>query len=47
LGVSKDSEISDLLEDEIREREAIMDQYLSRRKRDLLGEKLFIESFTL
>ncbi len=47
LGETKDSEISALTDDEIRQREMETDQYLSFTKRDHLGEKLTISVFSL
>lgn len=47
LGYMKASEISILKEAEAAQNEVETDQYLFRRKREHLGEKLYIESFTL
>lgn len=47
LGQTKVSEISILGDGEVRDREIETDQYLLHRKREHLGEKLYIESFTL
>ncbi|MBZ5562259.1 MAG: hypothetical protein LAP13_07540 [Acidobacteriia bacterium] len=47
LGILKDSEISILRDDEVTKCEAETDQYMLRHKREHLGEKLQIETFTL
>jgi hypothetical protein len=47
LGISKDSDITDLSGDEVKQREAEMDEFFYHRRREHLGKRLFIESFTL
>ncbi len=47
LGISKESEISYLTEEEARTRESEVDRYLQRIEREHLGEKLLYTLFTL
>ena len=47
LGVSRDSEISQLTPEEVRDREDISRQYITRSKREHMGEKLTYTFFEL